>query len=131
MPIRKCRDLKVYNLSYDSAMNIFALCREFPNREKYSLISQVIRSSRSVPVNIREGFAKRRYKPVFIRPLIDAIGSAEETKAWIDFARDCRYLSNDKHHKIMANYKEITAMLFGLIKNWENFADSKEIPEKD
>ena len=119
--IKECKDLKVYTLSYDSAMEIFNISKQFPKEEKYSLTSQIIRSSRSVPANIREGFAKRKYEQVFIRHLIDAIGSAEETKTWLDFALDCKYISKEDSCKIYKKYKEITAMLFSLINKWKTF----------
>ena len=126
MSIKTCKDLKVYNLSYDSAMLIFKMTSQFPKDEKYSLTSQVIRSSRSVPANIREGFAKRKYKQVFLRHLIDAIGSAEETKTWLDFALDCNYSSKSEHERLQAKYSEITAMLYSLINNWKNFDEKRE-----
>ena len=74
------RDLKVYQLAYKMAMEIFELTKNFPSEEKYSLVDQIRRSSRSVPVNIREGFAKRRYPYVFVRHLNDA--SVHQKKPW-------------------------------------------------
>jgi four helix bundle protein len=47
-------------------MEIFRITREFPPEEKYSLVDQIRRSSRSVCANIAEGWRKRRYKPAFI-----------------------------------------------------------------
>ena len=79
MVIYNCRDLKVYQLSFSSAVKIFEITKKFPREERYSLIDQIRRSSRSVSANIREGFAKRRYKDVFVRHLNDALGSSEET----------------------------------------------------
>ena len=64
--IKSVRDLKVYNTAYQLAMEIFKISRQFPKEEVYSLTDQARRSSRSAAINIREGFAKRRYKHVFI-----------------------------------------------------------------
>ena len=58
--IKSVKDLKVYNLSYELAMKIFTLTKKFPKEEIYSLTDQIRRSSRSVPANIREAFAKRK-----------------------------------------------------------------------
>ncbi len=80
MVIQKCTDIEVYNMSFQSAMKIFDITRQFPSEEKFSLIDQIRRSSRSVPVNIREGFAKRRYPYVFVRHLNDA--SVHQKKPW-------------------------------------------------
>ncbi len=90
--IRSCKDLKVYNLAFELAMEIFEMTKTFPKEEKYSLIDQIRRSSRSAAINIREGFAKRRYENVFIRHLNDSIGSSEETRGWLDFAYSCQYI---------------------------------------
>jgi hypothetical protein len=60
--LRGHRDLKVYQLSYKLAMEIFHLSKAFPREEIYSLTDQIRRSSRSVAANIAEGFRKRRYR---------------------------------------------------------------------
>ncbi len=52
--IKSYKDLNVYNLSYDLAMEIFWLTRDFPKKEIYSLTSQIVRSSRSISSNITE-----------------------------------------------------------------------------
>lgn len=54
------RDLKVYQLAYELAMEIFEASKSFPKEEKYSLTDQIRRSSRSVAANIAEGFHKRQ-----------------------------------------------------------------------
>ena len=74
--INSIKDLKVYNISYKSAMEIFWLTKKFPKEELFSLVNQICRASRSVPANIREGFTKRKYRNVFIKHLIDAWGSS-------------------------------------------------------
>ena len=78
--IKSVKDLKVYKVAFDLAMEIFKLTLDFPKEERYSLTDQIRRSSRSVAINIREGFAKKRYENVFIRHLNDSIGSSEETR---------------------------------------------------
>ncbi|MCK4625086.1 MAG: four helix bundle protein, partial [Phycisphaerae bacterium] len=90
----------------------------FPPEEKYSLTDQIRRSSRSVPSNLREGFAKRRYKNVFGRHITDAWGSAEETRGWLDFALACGYLSKKTHDEIDDKYDRVCAMLYKLLGHW-------------
>ena len=60
------RDLKVFQLSYKFAMEIFELTKKYPKEERYSLTDQIRRSSRSVPANIAEGFG-RNSKNEFVR----------------------------------------------------------------
>ena len=67
--LRGHRDLKVYQLSYKLAMEIFHLSKTFPREEIYSLTDQIRRSSRSVAANIAEGFRKRRYRNMLVSKL--------------------------------------------------------------
>ena len=119
MGIKSVRDLKVYNIAFELAMEIFKVTQDFPKEEKYSLTDQMRRSSRSVAINIREGFAKKRYENVFIRHLNDAIGSSEETRGWLDFSLRCRYIDPKMHETLDTSYDEVNAMLYSLMKNWK------------
>ena len=119
--IRTCKDLKVYNIAYKLEMEIFNITKKFPKEETYSLTDQIRRSSRSVAINIREGFAKRRYENVFIRHLNDSLGSSEETRGWLDFALDCGYISKETHDRLDKQYDEVNAMLYSLMNSWTNF----------
>ncbi|MEW6403407.1 MAG: four helix bundle protein, partial [Chloroflexota bacterium] len=98
------RDLKVYQLAYKLAMEIFHASKSFPKEEKYSLTDQIRRSSRSVAANIAEGFRKRRYPKMFISKLADSDGEATETQVWLDFARDCEYMPIQKHDELVKGY---------------------------
>ena len=119
--IKSIRDLKVYGLSFDLAMEMFWLTKKYPKEELYSLVDQIRRASRSIASNIREGYAKKQYKDVFIRHLVDALGSCEEIRTWLDFSYKCGYLKEAKHAELSKRYDEISAMLYKLIKNWRKF----------
>jgi four helix bundle protein len=116
------RDLKVYQLAYKLAMEIFHLTKSFPREELYSLTDQIRRSSRSVPANLAEGFRKRRYPNMFINKLTDCDGEATETQVWLDFAFDCGYLSKQNHDRLISGYEEVGRMLSGMISNSGRFA---------
>lgn len=115
--IRSFHDLEVYQLSYQLAMDIFTISREFPSEEKYSLTSQIIRSTRSVSANIAEGFGKRAYENEFKRHLIYSTGSLEESKVWFKFALDCNYITIEQFDTFEMKTKHIGAMLFKLYTN--------------
>ena len=70
--INSYKELRVYQSSIEMAMEIFEITKDFPAEEKYSLVDQVRRSSRSVCANIAEAWRKRRYKAAFISKLSDA-----------------------------------------------------------
>lgn len=121
MAIQSYKDLKVHQLSTELAMEVFWLTKKFPREELYSLTDQIRRSSRSVTANIVEGWAKRQYENLFKRQLIDAFGSCQETKQWLDFAIACEYITADQHAKLLTRYDELSKMLTGLINNWTTY----------
>lgn len=97
MEIRSAKDLDVYQQSYELAMQIFELSRSFPSEERFALAGQIRRSSRSVCMNLREAWAKRRYEAHFISKLTDCDGENSETDTSLDFAKDCGYISTEQH----------------------------------
>ena len=117
-PIKTIKDLKIYKAAYSLALRIHTVSNEFPIAERFSLTDQIRRSSRSVAINIREGFAKRRYPAVFVRHLNDAIGSSEETRGWLEFSRDANYLSHVLFNELDPQYDALNAMIYGLIQAW-------------
>jgi len=119
--IKSVKDLKVYQLAYKLALEIFQISKDFPREEKYSLTDQIRRSSRSAAINIREGFAKRHYENIFILHLVDALGSADETRGWKDFAFEAKYINKEQHIYFNNQYNQLNAMLCKLIENWKNF----------
>ena len=119
-PIHSVQDLVVYKRSYDLAIALFVASKVFPKQETYALTDQLRRASRSIPANIREGFAKRKYPNLFIRHLYDAFGSCEETRTWLDFAKDCDYLKDGQYEELRRQFDELSAMLYGLIRNWRS-----------
>lgn len=115
------KDLKVFQKAYRLAMEIFHLSKGFPLEEKYSLTDQVRRSSRSVAVNIAEGFRKRQYPKAFVNELSDSDGEATETQVWLNFARDCGYVSIENCQKLNDEYQEVGRMLGSMIAQPEKF----------
>jgi len=115
------KELKVYQLAYRLAMEIFEITKTFPKEERYSLVDQIRRSSRSVPTNIAEGYRKRQYLKMFVSKLADADGEVAETQVWLDFSLDCGSLSREKHQNLLHRYEEVGRMLGGMITHPEKF----------
>jgi four helix bundle protein len=116
------RDLKVYQLAFDLAMQIFHESKSFPADERYSLTDQIRRASRSVPSNIGEGYRKKRYPKMFVSKMIDADGEAAETQVWVDVAQACGYLSEMRQMELRQGYEEVGRMLGAMIAHPERFA---------
>ena len=119
--IESAKDLNVYKLAYKLAMEIFELTKKFPAEEEYALTSQIRRSSRSICLNLREAWAKRRYEAHFVSKLTDCDGENSETESALDFARDCGYITQEQHRKLTATCAEIGRMLGGMIKKSDSF----------
>jgi four helix bundle protein len=115
------RDLKVYQLAFNLAMEIFNESKRFPAEEKYSLTDQIRRASRSVPGNIGEGYRKKRYPKMFASKMADADGEATETQVWLDFAHACGYLKESRLFELRKGYEEVGRMLGGMIAHPERF----------
>ena len=118
--INRITDIDVYNMAYQFCMQIFSLTRNFPKEEKYSLTDQIIRSSRSICANIAEGWGKRVYENEFRKHFIYSLGSVEETKTWLEFAKDCDYISLTEHEALAINPDHIGGKVFKLHQNWKS-----------
>lgn len=121
MRINSAKDLDMYKVAYELAMDIFHVSKVWPKEEKYSLTDQIRRSSRSVCANLREAWSKRRYEAHFISKLTDCDGENSETGTWLDFASDCGYLTQGQHKDLTNKCYRVGSMLGAIIKNPKPF----------
>jgi four helix bundle protein len=115
------RDLIVYKKAFQLAMEIFEITKKFPKEEKYSLIDQIRRSSRSVCANIAEGYRKRRYVAHFVSKTTDSDMENAETQVWLDFSLACEYITKEVYDDKMAKSEEIGRLLNSMIQNPEKY----------
>lgn len=120
--IRSYRELRVYQNAFEAAMKIFEITKTFPAEEKYSMVDQMRRSSRSVCSNIAEAWRKRRYPAHFASKLSDSEGEAEETRVWLEFALHCRYINQAIFDELDAKYDLIIGQLVKMISEPEKWA---------
>ncbi|MEK7310145.1 MAG: four helix bundle protein [Planctomycetota bacterium] len=73
------KDLEVYKLAHSLAVEIHKMALKLPHFELYEEGSQIRRSSKTIPANIVEGFGRKRYKLDYIKFLIYAHSSCNET----------------------------------------------------
>ena len=117
------RDLIVYQKSYKLAMEIFEITKSYPKEEKYSLVDQIKRSSRSIPSNIAEAWVKRKYPKSFVSKLLDSLAEEAETEVWIDMSKDCKYIKDQLHSSLLERYQEVAKMLNSMINTPEKFCN--------
>jgi len=122
--VKSAKDLEVYKSAYELAMRIFELSKSWPKEEKYALIDQVRRSSRSVCANLREAWAKRRYPAHFLSKITDADAENSETDTWLEFAKDSGCLSVEQHEQLAGKAATVGRMLGTMLKNHESFCQN-------
>jgi len=117
MPAQSVKELKVYQKAFALAMRIYQVSKEFPPEERFALTSQIRRSSRSVCLNLREAWAKRRYEAHFVSKLTDSDGESNETDTSLDFALRCGFLNEQTHSELVSVNDEVRKMLGSMIEN--------------
>jgi four helix bundle protein len=73
-------DLEIWKIANEMVLQIHQLTiNDIPKFEMFETGSQIRRSIKSVKANIVEGFGRRQYKHEFIRFLVIALASNDET----------------------------------------------------
>jgi len=119
--IRSYKELRVYQAAIDAAMHIFEITKRFPAEERFSMVDQMRRASRSVCSNIGEAWRKRRYPAHFVSKLSDSEGEAEETRVWLDLAFRCKYISGEEATELDDTYDRILGQLVHMIDHREQW----------
>ena len=119
--INSHRDLEVYKLAFECAMEIFQISKRFPAEEIYSLTDQIRRASRSVCSNLPEAWRKRIYKAVFVNKISDSMQEASETQTWLDFCIACKYIDRQTFERLDQRYEKILAMLNSMEMKADKF----------
>jgi len=88
------KNLEIYTIAYDLALEVHKISLKLPKYELYEQGSQIRRSSKSIKDNIAEGYGRRRYKNEFIRFLIFAHASCDETISQLNMISDIYYPEN-------------------------------------
>lgn len=127
MVINSYKELRVFQNAMQACMDIFEQTKQLPAPEKYALVDQVRRSSRSVCANLAEAWRRRRYEAAFVAKLCDSESEASETQVWIEIAKRCGYVQDDVATRLNSAYDQITAQIVRMIQEPEKWLvrDSK------
>ena len=104
---RSYKDLEIYRESFDLAMEMHELSLRFPKFETFEEGSQLRRSSKGIPACIAEGWGRRYYKNEFVKFLIYALASCDETKVHLDFIAGCKYITKEQHEGYIKRYETL------------------------
>lgn len=123
LPVNSHKDLAVWERSRKLVVSVYAITKQFPKEEIYSLTSQMRRAAVSIPSNIAEGKARRSTKD-FTRFITIARGSTAELETQFLISQDLGYLSEEQVQPLLNEIDEIGKMLSGLLSKLESLATS-------
>jgi len=107
--------LDAFRLSRELALELYRCTANFPQDERFGLVSQIRRAVVSIPANIAEG-AARRSKREFSRFLLNARGSATELRLLLDIAHETGNLAEEDFRRSEQKLDRVFAMTSGLIR---------------
>jgi len=114
--IKDVKELDVFKLAHSLVLDIYKLTENFPQEEKFGLISQMRRSAFSIPMNLIEGSNRLNTKE-YRRFVGIAKGSAGEISYQTLLARDLGYISNEAYLSLKDRYEVVIKMLANLAKS--------------
>ena len=121
--MKSYKDLEVYQLSYDLAVKVHKFTLKLPKYEQYEEGSQVRKSSKGITSCIAEGYGRRKYKADFIKFLIYAHASCDQTIVHLNFLNDTHELFKKEIHLFLEGYDELGRKLNKYIqyveKEWK------------
>src|SRR4029077_7725872 len=116
--IANYRDLKVFQRSYQLALKIHKITHRFPIFERRELVSKLRRAVTSIPINIAEGYGRKRSADDFKRFLVIAMGSSNEVSVELALARDLGYLDTKTYKELEDECDQIGRIINKLIQVW-------------
>ncbi len=121
--MKSYKDLEIYKLSYDLAVKIHKMSLGLPNYELYEEGSQIRKSSKGITSCIVEGYGRRKYKADFVKFLIYAHASCDETILHLNFLKDTHELDENELISLIDNYNILGSKINKFIqyveKEWE------------
>ena len=118
--IQCVEDLVVLTKAYEVSLELHEASQSWPKHEQFrGIADQIRRASKGICANLAEGFGKQAYsKAEFKRYIAMAIGSADEIRVWLSYAKDLSYMSAKDAQIYRDRYQTIAKMLTGLHKSW-------------
>jgi four helix bundle protein len=99
--------LEVYQLAFGLAVEVDRMSKALPRHEMYEVGSQVRRAAKSIPANLAEGYGRRRYKQDYVRFVVMALASCDETRVHLDMLRETGSLDGTVHAALSGRYDEL------------------------
>src|SRR3989344_1702851 len=120
--IKSFFDLEVYKEAFQLSIEIEELLKNYPPLEKFLLMDQIKRASRSIPALIAEGYARRESLKDFQKYLRECVGEANEMMNHLLLSEHKGYIKKQGYAKeLIERYNRLGKKLTNLKNNWQNF----------
>lgn len=120
--MKSYRNLEIYKLSYELAVKVHEMTLKLPRYELYEEGSQIRKSSKGITACIVEGYGRRKYKAEFIKFLIYAHASCDETILHLNFLKDTNDTNGKDMEAFLNAYDELGSKISRFIqyveKDW-------------
>jgi len=117
-PVRSYQDLAAWQNARELNYEIYQVTKEFPQDERFGLISQIRRAAVSIPSNIAEGYG-RGSRADYIRFLRIARGSLFEVETQLILSSDLGFVNDDLRNELNEKIAAVARPLSGLIRSLE------------
>jgi len=114
--MRNFQELTIWQRSHSLTLKVYSITNKFPKDELFGIISQMRRSSSSIPTNIAEGCG-RNSNPEMKRFLTIAAGSSSELEYQLILSKELQYLPENIYKELQSELIEIRKMIHSFIKN--------------
>lgn len=112
------KDLAVWQLAMNFVVEIYEITSQYPDEEKYGLVSQIRRSAVSIPSNIAEG-AGRNSNNQYLQFLYIALGSIAEIETQLIIAKRLSFYTKDDQLEKLSVIRSKIINLIKYLKNME------------
>ncbi len=114
--MKSYRDLEIYKISYDLAVKVHNASLKLPQYEIFEEGSQIRKSSKGIPSCIAEGYGRGRYKAEFIKFLVYAHASCDETVVHLHILKDTHQEKGRIFEVFIKPYEELGAKIHNFIQ---------------
>lgn len=117
-------DLDVFKKAHNLVLKIYQITENFPAKEQFRIVSQMIKAAYSIPANIAEGSSRNTTKE-YLNYLFISRGSLNELKYFLKLSKDLNYVSEDTFKQFENKCNEVGKLLNGLINSLKKITKSQ------
>lgn len=121
---RNYKNMQIYHLAYNFALNVYQKTNSFPKSERDNITSQIRRAAVSIPLNIAEG-STRNTKKAFLQFLVYSFGSGKEVEVLLNLSLDLKFINSKEFNELQEELNRLMAKLFLFMRDLESRVPGK------